>query len=93
MRDRFLNSAAPGVLTVAAVNAVVVVLGMQASAQNPTASVTTLKTPWGEPDLQGIWTSTTESESHMRGYLRITYGGDSHWSIGVWDGSPRSEGH
>jgi hypothetical protein len=21
--------------------------------------------------------------------LRITYGGDSHWSIGVWDGSPQ----
>src|SRR6266446_5857349 len=24
----------------------------------------------------------TESESHMRRHLRITYGGESHWSIG-----------
>jgi len=37
--------------------------------------------------------STTESESHMRGHLRINYGGDSDLSIGVWDGSPRNEGH
>jgi hypothetical protein len=28
----------------------------QTSAQAPTASSTALKTPWGEPDLQGIWT-------------------------------------
>jgi hypothetical protein len=45
----------------AAVGAVVALLGTQASAQNPAASVTTPleapKTPWGEPDLQGIWTN------------------------------------
>src|ERR1700686_5538853 len=45
----------------AAVGAVVALLGTQASAQNPAASVTTPleapKTPWGEPDLQGIWTA------------------------------------
>src|SRR6516225_6075858 len=57
MRDRFLNSAAAGVLTTTSISAVVAVLGTQASAQSATASVTTLKTPWGEPDLQGIWTS------------------------------------
>jgi hypothetical protein len=28
----------------------------QTSAQAPVASSTALKTPWGEPDLQGIWT-------------------------------------
>src|SRR5215471_16249965 len=28
----------------------------QTSAQVPAASSTALKTPWGEPDLQGIWT-------------------------------------
>src|SRR6516165_2113665 len=68
-----------------------------------TASRTRPATPGraGSPITSPAWTSsslmnsaiTTESESHMRGYLRITYGGDSHWSIGVWDGSPRSEGH
>jgi hypothetical protein len=31
------------------------------SAQAPIASVTTLKTPWGEPDLQGIWTSVFDT--------------------------------
>ena len=61
MRDRFLNSAAAGVLTAAAVSAVVPVLGIQASAQSPTAAVTTLKTPWGEPDLEGIWTAESDT--------------------------------
>jgi hypothetical protein len=37
--------------------------------------------------------NTTESQSRMRGYLRITYGGDSRLIIGVWDGSPRIEGY
>src|SRR5262249_40271988 len=52
MRDRFLNSVATVAITAAAIGAVVAVLGTQTSAQGPTA----LKTPWGEPDLQGIWT-------------------------------------
>jgi hypothetical protein len=52
MRDRFLNSVATVAITAAAIGAVVAVLGTQTSAQGPAA----LKTPWGEPDLQGIWT-------------------------------------
>ena len=56
MRDRFLNSVTTVAITAAAVGAVVAVLGTQTSAQNSAASATTLKTPWGEPDLQGIWT-------------------------------------
>jgi hypothetical protein len=51
MRDRFLNSVATLAITAAAIGAVAV-LGTQTSAQGPGA----LKTPWGEPDLQGIWT-------------------------------------
>ena len=31
-------------------------LATRASAQAPASSNTALKTPWGEPDLQGIWT-------------------------------------
>src|SRR5215469_15742045 len=31
-------------------------LSDRGSAQAPQASGTVLKTPWGEPDLQGIWT-------------------------------------
>jgi hypothetical protein len=52
MRDRFLNSVATVAITAAAIGAVVAVLGTQTSAQGPAA----LKTAWGEPDLQGIWT-------------------------------------
>jgi len=55
MRDRFLNSVATGAIAAVAAGAVVVSLGAQTVAEGP--SVTTLKTPWGEPDLQGIWTT------------------------------------
>jgi hypothetical protein len=57
MCDRFLNWTATGTIAAAAVGAVAAFLGTQTSAQAPTASVTTLTTPWGEPDLQGIWTN------------------------------------
>src|SRR5207249_794499 len=50
MRDRFLSSAATLALAAAGIGAIVAVIGTQTSAQAPT-----LKTPWGEPDLQGIW--------------------------------------
>ena len=59
MRDRFLHS----VITVAvAAAASAVTLSITPTlAQAPTASVAvptpSLKTPWGEPDLQGIWAS------------------------------------
>ena len=60
MGDRFLNSVATLAITAAAVGAVGALLGTQTSAQDPTASVApptaALKTSWGEPDLQGIWT-------------------------------------
>jgi len=56
MRDRCVNLAATGAIT-AAVGAVATLLGTQTSAQGPAASATTLKTPWAEPDLQGIWTN------------------------------------
>src|SRR5579864_7521181 len=61
MRDRFLKSVATSAITAAAVGAVVALLGTQTSAQGPAASVAAptavLETTWGEPDLQGIWTS------------------------------------
>ena len=44
-------------ITVAmAVGAVISVSVTGTSAQAPATSMTALKTPWGEPDLQGIWT-------------------------------------
>src|SRR5215468_6516451 len=65
MRDRFSGS----MLTVtiaAAVSAVISMSITQTSAQAPAASsgaapAPALKSPWGEPDLQGIWTDETDT--------------------------------
>jgi hypothetical protein len=43
-------------MAAAAVGAAISVPMSRTSAQAPPAAGTTLKTPWGEPDLQGIWT-------------------------------------
>jgi hypothetical protein len=52
-------------IATAAAGALVSVPMTRASAQAPAASVTppapALKTPWGEPDLQGIWTDETDT--------------------------------
>ena len=68
MRDQFLNSAAAGVIT-----AVAVVLVTQASAQSRTGLVTMLKTPWGEPDLEGIWTAEFESLCETCKYKNVDF--------------------
>src|SRR5271168_1084006 len=62
MRERFSGS----MITVAIAGAVVIsVCITRASAQGPVASATApapaLTTPWGEPDLQGIWTDETDT--------------------------------
>jgi hypothetical protein len=60
MLDRFSGSTITVAIVATAVGAVISVSITGTSAQAPAASVTTpasaLKTPWGEPDLQGIWT-------------------------------------
>jgi hypothetical protein len=73
MRDRFLSSVMVVVAAAAAVGAGIAVSVTsisitRASAQAPAASGTVsasapaaLKTPWGEPDLQGIWTDETDT--------------------------------
>ena len=63
MRDRFSGS----MITLAgvAVGVVISVSNAWTSAQAPAASsaapAPTLTTPWGEPDLQGIWTDETDT--------------------------------
>jgi hypothetical protein len=66
MRDRLSGS----MITVAIAAATAISVGVsvsitRTSAQAPAASVTApapaLKTPWGEPDLQGIWTDETDT--------------------------------
>ena len=56
MRDCFSGSKVTVAVAAAAVSAAILVSVSQASGQTPSASDTALKTPWGEPDLQGIWT-------------------------------------
>ena len=51
MPARFSGSMITVVVAAAAVSAVISVPITRTSAQAPS-----LKTPWGEPDLQGIWT-------------------------------------
>jgi hypothetical protein len=65
MRDRLSSSMLTVAIATAAACALVSVPMTRASAQAPAASVTppapTLTTPWGEPDLQGIWTDETDT--------------------------------
>ncbi len=57
MRKRFSGSTISGsMITVAIAAAVISVSAGRTSAQTPS-----LKTPWGEPDLQGIWTDETDT--------------------------------
>src|SRR6266700_319027 len=65
MRERFSGSMTTFAIAGAAVSVVIAVSITRASAQAPVASATapapTLATPWGEPDLQGIWTDETDT--------------------------------
>jgi hypothetical protein len=57
MLGRFLRSTITVAFAAAAVSGVISVSVIQTSAQAPV----TMKTPWGEPDLQGIWTDETDT--------------------------------
>jgi hypothetical protein len=56
MRDAFSGSMITVAIAAAAVTAAISVPVSRTSAQAPAASGPVLKTSWGEPDLQGIWT-------------------------------------
>src|SRR6266566_1158819 len=55
MRDRILSSTMTLVFATAAFSSIISMSTTRTSAQAP-AAAPALKTPWGEPDLQGIWT-------------------------------------
>jgi hypothetical protein len=55
MGDHFSGSIVTAAIAAAAIAAISVSV-TRTSAQTPAVSDATLKTPWGEPDLQGIWT-------------------------------------
>src|SRR5882672_10106371 len=61
MRDRFSGSMIWVAIAAAAVSAGISMSITRTSAQAPAASAPALKTPWGEPDLQGIWTDETDT--------------------------------
>jgi hypothetical protein len=65
MRDRSLSTAMAVAITAAAVSALILAsitpTSAQAQANVPTVPSPILKTPWGEPDLQGIWTEETDT--------------------------------
>jgi len=54
MGDRF--SIVTAAIAAAVAGAVISVSATRVTAQAPAVSSSALKTPWGEPDLQGIWT-------------------------------------
>jgi len=56
MRERLTGSMIMVAIVAAAISVSVDPAAAQAPAGSPAASAPTLKTPWGEPDLQGIWT-------------------------------------
>src|SRR5262249_11773987 len=56
VRDRFSSS----VITVA-ITAIVIGAGISVSTTRAPGQAPALKTPWGEPDLQGIWTDETDT--------------------------------
>jgi hypothetical protein len=67
MRDRLSISVSTVAIAAAALGAVISISITRTLAQAPTASVKApaealaLMTPWGEPDLQGIWTDETNT--------------------------------
>src|SRR6516165_6306409 len=61
MRDRLLNLRTVSVLAMVAVGAGLAVSIPTGSAEVPESSAAALKTPWGEPDLQGIWTDESDT--------------------------------
>jgi hypothetical protein len=59
MPNRFSGSMTT--VAIAAASAVISVPIPSTQAQAPAATEQALKTPWGEPDLQGIWTDETDT--------------------------------
>jgi hypothetical protein len=64
MRDRFLRLTIMVAIVTAAgagISASITPISAQAPAASATAPAPALQTPWGEPDLQGIWTDETDT--------------------------------
>jgi hypothetical protein len=67
MGDRFSTSMVIVAFASAAVSTAISVFATRTSAQAPAFSNMALKTPWGEPDLQGIWTEEFDTPLQRAG--------------------------
>jgi hypothetical protein len=56
MRERSLGSIIMAAIATTGISASIVATSAQGPVGSATAPAPALKTPWGEPDLQGIWT-------------------------------------
>jgi hypothetical protein len=56
MRDRLSGLTVTVAIVAAAISAAISLPLTRSLAQAPAVPGAALKTPWGEPDLQGIWT-------------------------------------
>jgi hypothetical protein len=61
MGNRFSGSIVTAAIAAAVASAAMSLPVTRTSAQAPAVSGAALKTPWGEPDLQGIWTDETDT--------------------------------
>jgi hypothetical protein len=61
MRERFSTTIAIIAAVIAAISVSIGGTSAQAPSGSTTAPASALKTPWGEPDLQGIWTDETDT--------------------------------
>ena len=61
MRERFSGSMVKIAIAAAAISAALTMLATRTSSQAPAGSAMALKTPWDEPDLQGIWTAENDT--------------------------------
>jgi hypothetical protein len=92
MRDRFAGPMISVSIAAASVGAVVPLSNTRTSAQAPAASVAApapaqaLKTPWGEPNLQGIWTDEFDTPfqrpaKYARGTTPVSAAMQPHSSV------------
>jgi hypothetical protein len=61
MRERFSGAPIAVAIAAAAVGVVISASITPAPAQSPATLAPSLTTPWGQPDLQGIWTDETDT--------------------------------
>ena len=85
MREKFSASMITVAIAGAAVSTVISVSitrsGAQAPATSPTTPAQALKTPWDEPDLQGIWASSLDNPNNFKPQVHVWTGSAASWNV------------